>query len=125
LKKRGWVEEDPNRFLLLTTQGKNAVGLVEQNYVILSRFFEQILSVDKNTAMVDACKMEHLMSIETGTRLLWFMRYLMSNEDLAVQFRKRMNECRDVCDLGGTDECPICGGQGECAMNKMSAAVKD
>ena len=120
LKKRGWVTEDPNRFLLLSEQGKYAAGLVEQNYVVLSKFFEKVLSVDKNTAMVDACKMEHLMSIETGTRLLWFMRYLLSNEDLAVKLRERMEGCRDTCDLAGTDECPVCGGHGECVMQTQA-----
>jgi hypothetical protein len=31
-----------------------------------------------------------LMSMETGRRLMWLMRYLLSDEDLAVQVRKRM-----------------------------------
>lgn len=90
LKKRGWVGEDPNRFLLLTEEGRRIAHLVEQNFTILSQFFQQVLGVDADSAFSDACKMEHLMSMETGRRLMWLMRYLLSDEDLAVQVRKRM-----------------------------------
>ncbi len=90
LKKRGWVGEDPNRFLLLTEEGKRIAHLVEQNYRVLSRFFEEVLGVDNDAAIIDACKMEHLMSIETGQRLLALMRYLLSEDDLAVKVRDKM-----------------------------------
>ena len=32
LKKRGWVTEDPHRFLLLTEEGKRLADRVEQNF---------------------------------------------------------------------------------------------
>lgn len=116
LKKRGWVAEDPNRFLLLTEAGVQITQLVEQNFVILSKFFEEVLCVDKEIAMGDACKMEHLMSIETGQRLLWLMKYLLSDEKLAIEMRAHMTHCIGKCGLAHVNECPICKGSGECMI---------
>jgi len=85
LKKRGWVTEDPNRFLLLTEEGADKARLVEDNFRILSDFFEKVLGVSKELAMADACKMEHLMSLETGRRMVWLMRYILSDEERAAE----------------------------------------
>jgi DtxR family transcriptional regulator, Mn-dependent transcriptional regulator len=90
LKKRGWVGEDPNRFLLLTDEGLRVTHLVENNFETLSRFFERVLGVDANTAFSDACKMEHLMSMETGRRLMALMRYLLQDEKLAASIRTQI-----------------------------------
>ncbi len=90
LKKRGWVGEDPHRFLLLTEEGKRIATLVEENFSILARFFEQVLGVDRDTAMADACKMEHLMSMDTGRRLMALMRCLLSDPALAEKVRVQM-----------------------------------
>ncbi len=69
LKKRGWVSEDPNRFLLLAEEGHAMAKVVEHNYRLLSKFFEEILGSPKDIAFSDACKMEHLLSPETSQRL--------------------------------------------------------
>ncbi len=119
LKKRGWVAEDPNRFLLLTDEGERITNLVEHNFVILSQFFQRVLRVDSDTALGDACKMEHLMSLETGRRLMWLIRYLLSEEELAIKVRKRMANFENGCDVQSVEECPICKETGECM-----AAVK-
>jgi Mn-dependent DtxR family transcriptional regulator len=100
LKKRGWVGEDPNRFLLLTDEGRHIAQLVEQNFSILSQFFQQVLGMEPDVAFSDACKMEHLMSMETGRRMMWLMRYLLSDEDLAVQVRKRMKRFETSAEEG-------------------------
>lgn len=116
LKKRGWVGEDHNRFLLLTEEGERIANLVEHNYVILSKFFERVLGVEKDTALGDACKMEHLMSMETGQRMLWLMKYLLSEEELAVKVRERMQSYDGGCGAHGQENCPICGDTGECLV---------
>lgn len=114
LKKRGWVAEDPNRFLLLTEEGKRIAGLVENNFVILSKFFESVLHIDKDVALGDACKMEHLMSIQTGQHLLGLVRFLLSDDPAAVRVRQEMERLRSGCDQANVEDCPICGGVGEC-----------
>ncbi len=116
LKKRGWVEEDHNRFLLLSAEGKKIANLVEQNFVILSKFFEQVLGIDPDSARSDACKMEHLMSMETGQRLVWLMRSILDNDKVAEQVRQSMQSFNNECDKR-EDECPVCGGMGECLVS--------
>ncbi|MFM1922079.1 MAG: hypothetical protein RLZZ303_3713 [Candidatus Hydrogenedentota bacterium] len=94
LKKRGWVTEDPNRMLLLTEEGEKIARSVEHNFVILSYFFESVLQVDSDTARGDACKMEHLMSMDTGKRLLWLVSKLMDDDATAEKVRKIVSEYR-------------------------------
>jgi len=117
LKKRGWVTEDHNRFLLLSDEGKQIAELVEHNFKILATFFEDVLGVPKEVALADACKMEHLMSLETGRRLLWLMRWIMSDEGRMAKVNETMKklngtECKSV------EECPICKDTGAC-LSKM------
>lgn len=111
LKKRGWITEDAHRFLLLTDEGKNMARLVEQNFRILSKFFEEVLGMTGEVAMSDACKMEHLMSLETGRRLVWLMRYILSDETRAAKIHSVMASFRPGCE--SADHCPLCEG-GEC-----------
>ena len=113
LKKRGWVTEDPNRFLLLTDQGREMAHLVEHNFRILSKFFEEVLGVSRELAMADACKMEHLMSLETGQHLVWLMRYILSDEKRAAQVHKALQCFKDGCDEIA-DSCPLCETEEDC-----------
>ena len=92
LKKRGWVGEDPNRFLLLTPEGERITDLVEKNFQTLSQFFERVLGAESDRSFADACKMEHLMSMETGARLMYLMRYVLGEPELAVRIREKMKE---------------------------------
>ena len=114
LKKKDWVGEDHNRFLLLTETGAQIASQVEQNFLILNQFFKEVLNVGEEAAHADACKMEHLLGMETGKRLLWLMRFLMSDEELAIQVRKQMSKCNEGCSPVEVSECPICGSSGEC-----------
>ena len=91
LKKRGWVAEDPNRFLLLTEEGQKIARSVEHNFVILSHFFTTVLGVEDETARGDACKMEHLMSRDTGKRLLWLLHHVLNDDKLGKQVAKIMS----------------------------------
>lgn len=108
LKKRKWVEEDPNRFLLLSEEGTGMANLVEHNFRILSKFFEDVLGASEEVSSADACKMEHLMSLETGRRLVWLMRYMLRDESRATGLRERMAAFAEGC--GGTEPCPLCDG---------------
>jgi len=112
LKKRGWVAEDPNRFLLLTEEGERIASLVESNYKILSKFFEEVLGVSHDVAQADACKMEHLVSMETGRRLVWLMRYILSNPRRAGDVHRVMTCFGPGCE--SVQECPICESEDDC-----------
>lgn len=112
LKKRGWVTEDHNRFLLLTEEGESMAHLVEHNFTVLSTFFQEVLGVSKDVALGDACKMEHLMSLETGRRLVWLMRYFLSDSSRSAEVHKVMSNIAKGCE--DVQSCPICGEEGGC-----------
>lgn len=106
LKKRGWVKEDPNRFLLLADDGRAMANIVEHNFRILSKFFGDILGLSKDTASGDACKMEHLMSLETGRHLIELINFMESDPDFLKRFAKFDSEENHSC--SEKDDCPIC-----------------
>ncbi len=120
LKKHGWVTEDPNRMLLLTEVGSSMADVVEHNFQILSKFFVDILGVDKDVAHADACKMEHLMSLETGQKLVHFMRFLLSDPARVAALDKFMGG-DDSCGHS-VEECPVC--QGECLATQTTSGAE-
>ena len=108
LKKRGWIRKDPNSFLLLSDEGLAMANLVEHNFRILSKFFAEVLGAPKDIANADACKMEHLMSLETGRRLVWLLRYILSDESRAAEFHEAMSSYRPGSET--VEHCPLCEG---------------
>lgn len=92
LKKRGWVTEDPNRFLLLTDEGRCISELVSNNFEILRSFFEQVLGLSKEDALADACKMEHLINIETGARLRKLTEVIVGTPDFSSKLKRALTK---------------------------------
>ncbi len=99
LKERGYVQEDLNRFLELTQQGLKVVQEVEETRLVVQRFLRDGLGMDEDDAMIDACKVEHLISTEARMRLVRFLRVLFSEEPMAngflQMFRKGALESRN------------------------------
>lgn len=87
LKRHEWVDEDPNKFLLLTPRGHRIAHQVKHNYELLARLFHEVLGVPQDIALSDACKMEHLMSLETGRRLVALLSGMMDGTEAAANSR--------------------------------------
>lgn len=107
LKKREWITEDANRFLLLTEVGSRIADRVEQNFLILSKFFEQVLGASAPVALSDACKMEHLLSSETGQRLIWLMKHLLKDKNLSREVRTCMEGFSEDVSIADLSEEPV------------------
>ena len=90
LKKRGWVTEDPNRFLLLSDEGKHITELIAKNFDILLAFFTDVLGMSREEALADACKMEHIITIATGQRLHRLTELLRKNPAFFAKVKKEM-----------------------------------
>lgn len=82
LKKKGFVEEDENHFLRLTQHGDGIALQIVRNHLVLESFFKNVLGVEEEQALVDACKMEHLLSPETSNRLLALVQALQEDKEL-------------------------------------------
>ena len=92
LKKKGLVDEDENHFLRLTQKGDMIAIQIVRNHLVLESFFKNILGVEEEQALVDACKMEHLLSPETSFRLLALIQSLQSDPELKEKAIAGLNQ---------------------------------
>ena len=106
LKDKGFIKEDPNRFLLLTEKGMNIVNSVQSKRRIIEQFFRQVLELSPEEAEVNACKTEHLISETAGKKLLSFVGYFLSNEQTAAKFREGLHKFRYLC--ADNESCIVC-----------------
>ena len=86
LKERGYVQEDHNRFLELTDRGLLVVQEIEATRLAVKKFLSDALGMDEDDAEIDACKVEHLVSSDARQRLVRFLGFLFSEDDLARKF---------------------------------------
>jgi DtxR family Mn-dependent transcriptional regulator len=107
LKKRGLVVEDHNKFLLLSEEGKRLARVVEKNDELLEAFFKEVLGVNEEQAEIDACKIEHLLSIETSIKLCSFIELMRSTTKPVRDFSRVLREHTRSCHTS-VEECPAC-----------------
>lgn len=72
LKQKGYVVEDDNRFLALSPEGSKITEAILTRRHVMEEFFTHVLGVDPVTAEIDACKTEHLLSMETTKKMAAF-----------------------------------------------------
>ncbi len=106
LKERGLVREDENKFLQLSEEGKSLVQGIQSKRRVLIKFFQDVLGVDAESAEIDACKVEHLISHETGEKLLAFIKFLFSDDEKARSLLRAFRETNPDC--GDSSTCPYC-----------------
>ena len=103
---KGFIKEDTNRFIRLSDKGKRLADEIIGKKVVLRRFLVDILHVKAHQAEVDTCKIEHLISSETGAKLLSFLKFMTSDSELVQRAMKAFWGHREVCD--GVGKCPVC-----------------
>ncbi len=107
LKKRKLVLEDDNKFLQLSTEGKRLAELVARNDELLEILFSDVLHVHPDQAEIDACKIEHLLSIETSIRLATFIRLVQSKKAVVNAFLKELHKQPTDC-AHNSNNCDHC-----------------
>ena len=73
IKEKGLVLEDENRFLLLSDKAKDIVNKIKTRNKIMFKFYTEFLGVNKETAEINACKIEHLVGDEITNALKKYM----------------------------------------------------
>ena len=61
LRSKGYIVMDDNGYITLTGEGQRIAAAIYERHVAISDWLIT-LGVDKNTAVQDACKMEHAIS---------------------------------------------------------------
>ncbi|HMO18482.1 MAG TPA: metal-dependent transcriptional regulator [Oligoflexia bacterium] len=69
LKAKGLIDEDDNKFLSLSAEGRRLTEAILSRRTILEEFFTKVLGVSEEQASIDACKTEHLLSDETTKKM--------------------------------------------------------
>ncbi len=73
LKESGLVEQERYAEITLTDEGIRTAKAVYKRHAILKRFLTDVLGVSEANAENDACRMEHVISIETLEKLQRFL----------------------------------------------------
>ncbi len=103
---KGFVEEDQNKFYHFTEKGEKLINAVLSKRRILQMFFREVLNLSEETAEEDACKIEHLLTQETGEKLMNFIGFYQSDEPAARAFKNRYQKF--VYECSKVDDCKIC-----------------
>lgn len=116
LQDHGLVESDAGSRLHLTGAGDDLVGRIASKRKVLQVFLAEIVGVPEMTAEVDACKVEHLLSEDSGAGLVRWVRFLRSGHPAAAAclaaFRDTISDCphdgrcelcADACLLAASD----------------------
>lgn len=97
LKKRELVLEDENKFYSLTDSAKSTVILIKKNKELVKDFLYNVLQVSSKQSESDACKIEHLISLESSFKLARFMNFISSESEVAKNFIKDLKKEKYVC----------------------------
>lgn len=73
LLKKGFIEEDKNKFILLSETGKNIVEKIRKNRELFIDFFTNVLGAKSEEAIITSCKIEHLISSHISRKLEKFL----------------------------------------------------
>lgn len=62
LKERGYITVERGGALLLTDAGLAEAEKIYERHLVITKFFNEVLGVDPETAEEDACRIEHIIS---------------------------------------------------------------
>lgn len=73
LKNDGYIVVEPNGQIVLTDSGRAKAEQVYERHLMLRKFLTDILGVSPEISEQDACRIEHILSSETYTKLKEFV----------------------------------------------------
>jgi DtxR family Mn-dependent transcriptional regulator len=102
MAQNGLVDYEPYKGVTLTSAGLEIATKIKRKHRLLEVFLTDILHIDKNKAHVEACKMEHDISDETGDALC-----KMLNAPARCPHGSPISPCATA--IGTCDECEVAG----------------
>jgi len=106
LVAHGFVRADAHQRLHLTRHGADLVARVLSKREVVRVFLREILGVREATAEADACKIEHLLSEETGAATVRLLRFLQSDHPSARACLEAFRATASTCPPGS--HCAVC-----------------
>jgi DtxR family Mn-dependent transcriptional regulator len=121
LKQRGLVTEDERRFLGLSEEGRRLAVGIRAKKRLLTRLFVDVLGVEAEQAAIDTCKIEHLISAGTASRVIRLLRFLLSSAPEAREFQAALARFKEEC-TGDPATCPCCD---DVCLAEALSAIED
>ncbi len=106
LREHGLVRVAKDNRLSLSRHGADLVARIASKREVFKAFLQEVLGVDPKVAEQDACKIEHLVSEESGAALVRFIHFLHSEDDVSTDFVDRFKHATADCPPDAT--CPLC-----------------
>lgn len=78
LKNEGYIIVEPSGNILLTDKGLEKANAVFDRHKSISAFLQQTLGIDETVAEADACRMEHVISETTFSKI---KEYITAHSD--------------------------------------------
>ncbi|MDR3071306.1 MAG: metal-dependent transcriptional regulator [Endomicrobium sp.] len=98
LIKNDLVTHEKYGYVDLTDRGEKIASEVQKKHDVLYRFLHNLLFINNETANKEACKIEHLISVET-TRKLEMLHSVLEEHFLEKDGeRVNLKECLNKCD---------------------------
>jgi len=80
LCNHGLIDHELYSDVTLTPKGKSLAAKVLRRHRIIKKFLTDTLGVDEKTAELDACKMEHVISVQTIQKIYQYCEENTSDE---------------------------------------------
>lgn len=93
LDKSGYVKYSARETIELTTEGWKLAQKINSRHRFLFRFLHDILGVDKDSAEIDACSMEHILSTNSISHLVAFLQFIESTRFRHKSIAEMFREC--------------------------------
>lgn len=98
LIEKNYIRVSDSNFIILSKKGVSTIEKVANKRQTMIVFFSEVLGLDLSTATLDSCKIEHLLSDETGEALLKFVQFLRSDRKVVYNFLKEFQRYYLQCD---------------------------
>lgn len=122
LAELGLIRYVQREYIDLTEQGEAEARRVYARHQLMSRFFEEILGVQREQAQADACAMEHSLSAEGMDRLTRLVEFLNICPD-GGEILARFHQCARVHGPLPQDwrDCSCAQSNAECQQRRQSS----
>jgi len=90
LRENGLIDVTDDHRIHLSRTGADLVARIASKREVVRLFLAEVLGVDPETAERDACKIEHLISEQSGAALVRFIGCLRADEASLAELSRRV-----------------------------------
>ncbi len=92
LSEKGLINYAPYSPVTLTKSGEKAAKKILLRHEVMTNFFKNILKLEEKEAVLNACRMEHVMTEEMFERIHTFSHFVQDYAKENTEFDKRLKD---------------------------------